>query len=76
MKYNLDSAMKKVLVQVETDGALELLQSLEKLKVLKVIETESKKALKLSERYNGALPAQVAEELQEYVKKSRNEWDR
>ncbi len=76
MKYNLDSAMKKVLVQVETDGALELLQSLEKLKVLKVIETESKKALKLSERYNGALPTQVAEELQEYVKKSRNEWDR
>ena len=30
---------------------------------------------KLSEKYAGKLPAHIAEELQDYVTKSRNEWN-
>jgi hypothetical protein len=30
---------------------------------------------KLSEKYAGKLPSEIAEELQEYVKQSRNEWN-
>ena len=68
--------MKNVLVQVENESALELLQNLEKLKVLKVLDNEPEKKVKLSDKYYGALPTVVAVELQEYVKISRHEWDR
>jgi hypothetical protein len=31
---------------------------------------------KLSEKYKGKLPADVAEKMQKYVTKSRDEWER
>jgi antitoxin YefM len=35
----------------------------------------SEPSLKLSDKYRGKLPSQVAEELQQYVAESRKEWD-
>jgi len=39
-----------------------------------VIKTDVKSVEKLSEKYAGKLPSEVADELQIYVTESRNEW--
>jgi hypothetical protein len=66
--------METVLVQINNIKAYRLLEDLEDLHIIKVLKKSIRPPQKLSEKYAGKLPADVADELQSYVSQSRNEW--
>ena len=67
--------METLLVQIKDEKAYKLLEDLEALQVIKVLKKSILSEQKLSEKYAGKLPAQVAEEMQDYVAQSRKEWN-
>ena len=67
--------METVLVQINNSKAYRLLQDLEDLNILKVLKKSIQPKQKLSEKYAGKLPTNIAEELQNYVSQSRKEWN-
>lgn len=67
--------METVLVQINNNKAYRLLEDLEDLQIIKVLKKSIQPQQKLSEKYAGKLPADVADELQNYVTQSRNEWN-
>jgi len=68
--------METVLLQINDSKAYKLLEDLEELKIVKVLERRVQPIQKLSEKYAGKLPTDVADELQNYVAESRNQWNR
>jgi hypothetical protein len=67
--------METVLIQINNQKAYKLLQYLEDLHILKVLKKSTQPTQKLSEKYAGKLPSEIADELQNYVSQSRNEWN-
>ena len=67
--------METVLVQINNNKAYRLLEDLEDLHILKVLKKSIQSGQKLSEKYAGKLPSDIANELQNYVTQSRNEWN-
>ena len=67
--------METVLIQINNAKAYKLLEDLEDLHILKVLKKSIEPQQKLSEKYAGKLPSEVADELQEYVSQSRKEWN-
>jgi hypothetical protein len=67
--------MKTVLVQITNNKAYRLLEDLEDLNILKVLNKNVLPKQKLSEKYAGKLPLEIADELQDYVTLSRNQWN-
>jgi hypothetical protein len=67
--------MKTVLIQIINNKAYKLLEDLEDLHIIKVIKKSIEPQQKLSEKYAGKLPSEIADELQNYVTQSRNEWN-
>ena len=67
--------METVLIQINNIKAYKLLEDLEDLHILKVLKKSILPQQKLSEKYAGKLPSDIAEELQNYVTQSRNEWN-
>jgi len=67
--------METVLVQITNNKAYKLLEDLEDLDIIKVINKSINSQQKLSEKYAGKLPTDVAEELQNQVSHSRKEWN-
>lgn len=67
--------METVLIQINNNKAYRLLEDLEDLHIIKVLKKSIRPQQKLSEKYAGKLPADVADELQNYVTQSRNEWN-
>jgi hypothetical protein len=67
--------METVLVQINNQKAYKLLEDLEDLNIIKVLKKNIQPQQKLSEKYAGKLPSDVADELQNYVTRSRNEWN-
>lgn len=67
--------METVLVQINNIKAYRLLEDLEDLHILKVLNKNIQPKQKLSEKYAGKLPSDIADELQNYVTQSRNEWN-
>jgi hypothetical protein len=65
--------METVLVQINNQKAYKLLEDLEDLNIIKVLKKNIQPQQKLSEKYAGKLPSDVADELQNYVTRSRNE---
>jgi hypothetical protein len=68
--------METVLIQINNIKAYKLLEDLEDLQLIKVLKKNLLPEVKLSEKYAGKLPEDVAEELQNYVSKSRDEWNK
>lgn len=68
--------METVLVQINDKKAYKLLEDLEDLQIIKVLKKSIQPQQKLSEKYAGKLPSDVADELQNYVNESRNEWNK
>jgi hypothetical protein len=66
--------MKTVLLQINNSKAYKLLKDLEDLQIIKVLKKSIQPQYKLSEKYAGKLPSDIADELQNYVTQSRNEW--
>ena len=67
--------METVLVQINDIKAYRLLEDLEDLHIIKVLKKSIQPQQKLSEKYAGKLPAEVADELQNYVTQCRNAWN-
>lgn len=67
--------METVLVQINNNKAYKLLEDLEDLQIIKVLKKSIQPQQKLSEKYAGKLPAKIADELQDFVSQSRNEWN-
>jgi hypothetical protein len=67
--------METVLIQINNNKAYRLLEDLEDLHILKVLKKSIQSGQKLSEKYAGKLPSDIADELQNYVTQSRNEWN-
>ena len=67
--------MDTVLIQINNKKAYRLMEDLEDLHLIKVLKKSVQAQQKLSEKYAGKLPSEVADELQNFVIKSRNEWN-
>ncbi len=66
--------METVLVQINSHKAYKLLEDLEDMQILKVLQKSNQPQEKLSKKYAGKLPENIADELQKYVTETRNEW--
>jgi len=67
--------MDTLLIQITNQKAIGLLHELEELHLIKVLNEKVQPKQKLSEKYGGKLPAKIADELQNYVSQSREEWN-
>ena len=67
--------METVLLQINDNKAYQLLEDLEALNVIKILDKNIQPKQKLSEKYAGKLSSEVADQLQDYVTRSRNEWN-
>jgi hypothetical protein len=67
--------METVLLQINNNKAYRILEDLEDLNLIKVLNKSVEPLQKLSEKYAGKLPTEVADKLQDYVTKSRSEWN-
>jgi hypothetical protein len=67
--------METLLVQVNNNSVYRLLEDLEALHFISVKRHGVQRPQKISEKYAGKLPSAIADELQHYVTKSRNEWE-
>ena len=67
--------METVLIKITNSKAYKLLEDLEDLHIIKLLKTNSQPKQKLSEKYAGKLPSDVANEFQKYVTQSREEWE-
>ena len=67
--------METVLVQINNDKAYKLLENLEELHILKVLKKSKNQSLSLSDKYAGKLASKTADELQDYVNESREQWN-
>lgn len=70
--------METVLLQINNKKAYQLLQSLEDLKIVKMLKKSKSEKGNLSERFAGSLKLSETEynKFQESLTESRNEWDR
>lgn len=66
--------MEILLIQIKDQKAYKLLKDLEDLQLLKVLDQDTPSKIDYSKKYAGSISNDVAEEMQEYVKKSRDEW--
>ncbi len=67
--------METMLIELTNQKAAKLLHELEELHLIKVIKKNVVNNEKLSEKYAGKLPGEIADELQKYVTEGRNEWN-
>lgn len=63
--------METVTIEIKNQSAYQLLKNLEDLKIIKVLKTGVQSKQKLSEKYAGKLSSKVADEMQEFLKQSR-----
>lgn len=67
--------METVLIQINNIKAYRLLKDLEDLQIIKVLKKSVQPKQKLSEKYAGKLPSDMADELQKFVTQGRREWE-
>ena len=70
--------METVTIELKKAKSMALLEDLEALDIIKIIrkKTPPKPPRKLSDMFRGSISAQEADKFNEYVKKSRDEWER
>ena len=67
--------METLLIQVTNPKAMGMINELAELHMIRVLKKQIPTGQKLSEKYRGKLPTEIADELQEYVNQSRNDWN-
>ena len=67
--------MDTVIVQLTTPRTMNLLHELEELHLLRVLKKNIATGTRLSDKYAGKLPSDIAEDIQKHIEQSRNEWD-
>jgi len=68
--------METILIQLNDKKALQLLLNLEEMNLIKVLRKSITPQQKLSDKYAGKLSKETGEQLQQYINKSRDEWNR
>lgn len=70
--------METVTIELKKAKSMALLEDLEALDIIKIIrkKTPPKPPGKLSDMFRGSISAEEADKFNEYVKKSRDEWER
>jgi hypothetical protein len=68
--------MDTLLIEVTSQKAYNLIKELEALSIIRILKKRAKPKQKLSEKYAGKLPADVADKMQREIAQSRNEWER
>ena len=74
--FNNFLKMETIELQILDNKALKLLRQLEDLQLVRIVRKHKKKEQTLSEKYAGKLPAEVANDAQKYLARSRDEWNR
>ncbi len=74
----MDAILKSdtLLIQVTNEKAMKLLLDLEELSLIKVLKKNVQSKPNVAEKYAGKLPADIGDELQEHITKSRDAPDR
>jgi len=67
--------METLTIQVTNLKAYQVLKDLEELDLIRVLDKKPDTSEKRSAKYRGKLDGHVAEEMQEYVAKGREEWN-
>lgn len=67
--------MDTLLIELTNPKALNLLQDLEDLHLIRVLSKDNLPKTKLSTLLRGSISAKVADEFNESVRKSREEWE-
>lgn len=67
--------METWIIQLKDPKALKLLLDLEELQLIRMVKREVPSEQKLSDKYRGKLPEKVGEQLQDYIRQSRSEWE-
>jgi hypothetical protein len=70
--------METLTIELKKDKSMALLEDLEALDIIKIIrkKTPPKPPGKLSDMFAGSISAEEADRFNEYVRKSRDEWER
>lgn len=68
------AAMDTILIQITNEKAYKLMEDLEDLQLIRILQKKQTHYEKLSEKYEGKLKSEVAEEMHEYLSKGREEW--
>jgi len=66
--------MDTFVIELTNQKAYKLLKELEELHIIRVLKKNVKHDTKLSDKFEGKLSPEIAEDLQNYVTQSRNEW--
>ena len=66
--------METVLIEIHNSKAHKLLADLENLNITEVVNQKEQPKHKLSEKYLGSISPSTADELQDYLSQSRNEY--
>jgi len=67
--------MDTVIIQLTTPKTMKLLRELEDLNLLRVLKKNISEKNNLSDKYAGKLPINIADDLQNHIQQSRNEWE-
>jgi len=68
--------MDTVLIELKHEKAHALLQDLEAMNIIRVVRPAQPITEGLAARFAGSIPADEADRLDEYIKQSRDEWER
>lgn len=67
--------METMLIELVNGKAVKLLYELEALHLIRVLEISQADKQKISSKYAGSLPGDIADGMQHYISESRNEWN-
>ena len=67
--------MQTITIELTHQKALKLLQELEDLQIIRLLKKSITPSKKNSKKFSGKLSSSVADDLQKYISKSRNEWE-
>ena len=68
--------MRTLQIEIETQKAMDLIQDLENLQILKIVKNNSKEIPeKLSQKFNGVFSIEDANSFDNHTRKLRKEWD-
>lgn len=68
--------METLSIEIINSKAINLLRDMEDLKIIRILNNNKAKNKKLAEYFKGSNSKEAAVEMNDYVKKSREEWER